>query len=109
MVSAATAAGVGFIVLLHTAIAAFGARFFRVTLSTRWGSLVYTFVLVPLVYVPTTIVLGSLGLGAGAFADTGQLIVVTWAFPFFLGWSIDLFWLPAPEELEELPDYPDDQ
>jgi ABC-type glycerol-3-phosphate transport system permease component len=109
MVSAATAAGVAFIVLVHAAIAAFSARFFRLTLSTRWGSLVYTFVLVPLVYVPTTLAFGALGLGAGAFADAGQLIVATWAFPFFLGWSVDLFWLPPPEELEELPEQPNDQ
>jgi len=109
MVSAVTAAGVAFIVLVHTAIAAFGARFFRLTLSTRWGSIVYTLVLLPLVYVPTTLVFGALGIGAGAFSDPGQLIVVTWAFPFFLGWSIDLFWMPPPEELEELPDQPNDQ
>ncbi|MFC3477393.1 hypothetical protein [Halobacterium litoreum] len=106
MVSVVTAVGVGFIVLVHTAIAAFGARFFRVTLKTRWGSVVYTALLIPVVYAATTLVLGAAGLGAGAFDDVGQLIVVTWAFPFFLGWSIDLFWVPAPEELEDLPDYP---
>lgn len=104
MVSPVTAAGVGVIMLVHTAIAAVGARFFRITLKTRWGSVVYTAVLIPLVYVVTTIVLGAIGLGAGAFEDTGQLIVVTWAFPFFLGWSIDLFWIPAPEELEDVPE-----
>jgi hypothetical protein len=104
MVSAVTAAGVGIIVLVHTAIAAVGARFFRITLKTRWGSIVYTAILIPLVYVVTTLVLGAIGLGAGAFSDTGQLIVVTWAFPFFLGWSIDLFWIPPPEELEDVPE-----
>lgn len=104
MVSAVTAAGVGVIVLVHTAIAAVGARYFRVTLQTRWGSIVYTAVLIPLVYVFTTLALGAVGLGAGAFDDPGRLIVVTWAFPFFLGWSIDLFWVPAPDELEDLPD-----
>jgi ABC-type glycerol-3-phosphate transport system permease component len=108
MVSAVTAAGVGFIVLVHTAIAAFGARFFRVTLNTRWGSVFYTVVLIPLVYVPTTLVFGAL-LGAGAFSDPGRLIVVTWGFPFFLGWSIDLFWMPPPEQLEDLPDSPNQQ
>jgi hypothetical protein len=97
MVSPVTAVGVGIIVVLHTAIAAFGARFFRVTLATRWGSVVYTALLIPLVYVATTLVLGAIGLGAGAFEDPGTLIVVTWAFPFFLGWSIDLFWIPPPE------------
>jgi len=104
MVSVVTAAGVGIIVLVHTAIAAVGARYFRITLSTRWGSVLYTAILIPLVYVATTLALGALGLGAGAFEDPGQLIVVTWAFPFFLGWSIDLFWVPAPEELEDLPE-----
>lgn len=109
MVSAVTAAGVGVIVLVHTAIAAFGARFFRVTLQTRWGSILYTAILIPLVYAVTTLVLGAMGLGAGAFDSTGSLFVVTWAFPFFLGWSIDLFWLPPPEQLEELPEQPNDQ
>jgi len=104
MVSVVTAAGVGIIVLVHTAIAAVGARYFRITLSTRWGSVLYTAILIPLVYVATTLALGALGLGAGAFEDPGQLIVVTWAFPFFLGWSIDLFWVPTPEELEDLPE-----
>ncbi|MGB9964791.1 hypothetical protein [Halobacterium hubeiense] len=104
MVSVVTAAGVAVIMLVHTAIAAVGARYFRITLKTRWGSVLYTAVLIPLVYVVTTLALGALGLGAGAFEDTGQLIVVTWAFPFFLGWSIDLFWVPAPEEFEELPE-----
>jgi ABC-type transport system involved in cytochrome c biogenesis permease component len=108
MVSAVTAAGVAVIVLVHTAIAAVGARYFRITLSTRWGSVLYTVVLIPLVYVVTTLALGALGLGSGAFDDAGQLIVVTWAFPFFLGWSIDLFWIPAPEELEDVPDRTDD-
>ncbi|WP_232702883.1 hypothetical protein [Halobacterium wangiae] len=104
MVSAVTAAGVGVIVLVHTAIAAFCARFFRITLKTRWGSILYTALLVPLIYAVTTLVLGAIGLGAGAFDSAGQLIVFTWAFPFFLGWSIDLFWLPPPEQLEELPE-----
>lgn len=104
MVSPITAAGVGIFVVLHTAIAAVGARFFRVTLASRWGSVVYTALLVPLVYVATTLVLGTIGLGAGAFDDTGSLIVVTWAFPFFLGWSIDLFWMPPPEAYD-LPEY----
>ncbi|MCD2202693.1 hypothetical protein [Halobacterium sp. KA-6] len=104
MVSVVTAAGVGIIVLVHTAIAAVGARYFRITLATRWGSVLYTAVLIPLVYVVTTLALGVLGLGAGAFEDPGQLIVVTWAFPFFLGWSIDLFWIPAPEEFEDSPE-----
>jgi ABC-type glycerol-3-phosphate transport system permease component len=109
MVSAVTAAGVGVIVLVHTAIAAFGARFFRITLQTRWGSILYTALLIPLVYVVTTLVLGAIGLGAGAFESTDTLFVVTWAFPFFLGWSIDLFWLPPPERFEDLPEQPNDQ
>ncbi|WP_336036268.1 hypothetical protein [Halobacterium yunchengense] len=104
MVSVVTAAGVGVIVLVHTAIAAVGARFFRITLQTRWGSVLYTAVLIPLVYVVTTLALGALGFGAGAFSDPGQLVVVTWAFPFFLGWSIDLFWIPPPEDLEDVPE-----
>ena len=109
MVSAATAFGVGVIVLVHTAIAAFGARYFRITLSTRWGSILYTALLIPVVYVATTLVFGVLGFGAGAFEDTGTLFVVTWAFPFFLGWSIDIFWIPPPEAYEDSPQRANEQ
>ncbi|MCF2166184.1 MULTISPECIES: hypothetical protein [Halobacterium] len=104
MVSAATAAGVALIVVVHAAIAAFAARFFRITLNTRLGAVIYTLVLVPVVYVVTTILFGVLGVGAGTFADPGSLIVTTWAFPFFLGWSVHLFWLPPVEEFSDRPE-----
>lgn len=91
---------VGVIVAVHTVIAAVAARFFRLQLKTRWGATVYTAVLVPLLYVPTTIVLGGvLGLGGGLFQDRSALVYV-WALPFFLGLSIDLFWMPPPEEAD---------
>jgi hypothetical protein len=109
MVSAATAFGVGVIVLVHTAIAAVGARYFRITLSTRWGSVLYTLILTPVVYVATTLAFGVLGFGAGAFDNPGTLIAVTWVFPFFLGLSVDLFWIPPPEAYESSPQRANDQ
>ncbi|MFC7046909.1 hypothetical protein ACFQH6_17220 [Halobacteriaceae archaeon GCM10025711] len=100
MVSVATLVGLGVIVVLHTVMAAVGARFFRLQMKTRWGAVIYTVLLVPLAYVPTTIVLGGvLGLGGGLFSDQSALVYI-WALPFFLGYSIDLFWMPPPEEAD---------
>ncbi|WP_254663065.1 hypothetical protein [Haladaptatus sp. W1] len=59
MVSAATMLGLFVIILVNTVITAVVVRFFRLRLSTRWGAVVYTLLLVPLVYVVTTIVLSG--------------------------------------------------
>lgn len=95
------ALGVAFFVVLHTAIAAVAARFFRLRLSTRWGRVAFTVFFVPVVYLATTLVLGALGVGAGAFESRRVFLTVTWAFPFFLGYSVDLFWMPPPEPEDE--------
>lgn len=103
MVSAATVVGYLVIVVIHTVIAAVGARFFRLRMKTEWGSVVYTLLLVPLALVVSTLVLsGVLGLGGPIGSrDTALLLVVV--VPLTLGYSIDLFWMPAPEDLD-LPD-----
>lgn len=100
MVSLVGAAGVLVIVAVNTAIAAVAARFFRVRMSTRWGSAVYTVLLVPMAFVVTTLALsGALGLGDAVFGDLGSTIAVTWGYPFAIGVAIDVFWMPAPEDV----------
>lgn len=104
MVSLAGALGVLVIVAINTAIAAVGARFFRVRMSTRWGSAVYTALIVPLAFVVTTLALsGAVGLGGGVFTDLGSTIAVTWGYPFAIGVAVDVFWMPAPGQLESRP------
>ncbi|WP_231185464.1 hypothetical protein [Haladaptatus sp. DYF46] len=109
MVSAATVLGLSVIILVNTVITAVVIRFFRLRLSTRWGAVVYTLLLVPLVYVVTTIVLsGVIGFGGSGIRDIGTALILIWVLPFSLGVSIDLFWMPPPEEVE-LPDNARDQ
>lgn len=101
MVSAATALGLLVIVVVNTAVAAVLARFFRLRLKTRLGAVIYTVVLVPVVYIVTTLILsGVLGFGGQGFADTGTALIVAWVLPFTLGYSIHLFWMPPIEEVE---------
>jgi hypothetical protein len=101
MISAATAFGFLFIILVNTVITAVTVRFFRMRLSTRWGAVVYTFLLMPLVYVATTLALsGAVGLGGSGLADRGTVLILVWVLPFTLGISVDLFWMPPPDEMD---------
>lgn len=101
MVSLVGAVGVLIIIAINTAIAAVGARFFRVRMSTSWGSAIYTVISIPFVFVITTLALsGALGLGGGVFSSLGSTIAVTWGYPFAIGVAIDVFWMPAPETVE---------
>lgn len=101
MVSAATVIGLLVIIVVNTAIAAVLARFFRLRLKTRLGAAIYTTVLVPIVYVLTTLILsGVIGFGGEGLADTGTALILAWVLPFTLGYSIHLFWMPPMEEVE---------
>lgn len=103
MVSAATVLGFVVIIAVNTAIAAVLARFFRLRLQTRLGAAIYTVLLVPVVFVVTTLILsGVLGFGGAGFRDTGTALILVWVLPFTLGYSIHLFWMP-PVESVELP------
>ena len=104
MAWAATVFGFLLIVVVNTVVAAVAIRFFRLRLSTRWGAAVYTAVFVPLVYFVTTLVLsGFVGFGGSGVSDTGTALIVVWVLPFTLALSLELFWMPAPEDVE-LPD-----
>ena len=83
----------------NTVIAAVMTRFFRLQLKTRWGSVVYTALLVPLALVVTTIVAFSLGVGVdlGSAAAVLGLMV---GLPMGLGVTIDVLYVPAPDEYE---------
>jgi len=102
MVSLAVALGTTVLVLVNAAVAAVLSRYFRLALETRWGAYLFTVCFVPVTYVATTIVLGGvLGLADGAFAGAkGWFFTVCWAFPFFLGLSLHLFWLPPVSAVE---------
>lgn len=95
-----TAVGLLIAVVVHTVIAVVGIRFLRVRLGTRWGPIVYALFLLPLVFVPTTVVFGAV-LGTGdVTVDPQTLISLLFVVPLGLGFAIDFFWLPAPEAVE---------
>ena len=99
--AAVTAVGMLAVFAVHAVIAAVAVRYFRLSLSTRWGPVVYTAVLVPLAYVVTTLVaFGALGVGTGLDVDARTLVTFLWAVPFALGVSFELFWMPPPEDVD---------
>jgi hypothetical protein len=103
MVSAAGAFGVLFILVLNTAVAALATRFLRVRLATRWGAAVYVALLVPALEVLVLLVLsGVLNLGSNLGGPVAVLAVAV-LLPLALGITFDLFWMPAPEEVD-VPD-----
>jgi hypothetical protein len=104
MASPATIFGFLLIIVVNTVIAAVAIRFFRLRLSTLWGAIVYTAVFIPLIYVATTILLsGFVGFGGNGVRDRGTALILVWVVPFSLAVSLDIFWLPSPDEID-LPD-----
>ncbi|WP_251328179.1 hypothetical protein [Haloplanus pelagicus] len=92
----------GAVFVANVLIAAVATRFFRIQLHTRWGTVVYTALLVPVILVTTTIVAFSVGVGVD-LGSTGAVIGLMVAIPMALGVSIDVLYVPAPDEYE-LPD-----
>ncbi len=102
-------AGIGLLVMIvaHTVIAAVATRFFRIRLESRWGPVVYTLLLVPVALVASTLFLsGPLGIGAD-LGSTGMALMLMVVAPLALGYTIDVFWMPHPDEVE-LPERADD-
>ncbi|KAA9398963.1 hypothetical protein Har1130_12210 [Haloarcula sp. CBA1130] len=100
MVSVAGIIGLLVIVLVNSAVTALMTRFFRVRLHTRWGSIVYSLLLCPVVMVVILLVLsGVFRLGANLGSSTA-VILVTVIIPLAVGITFDYFWMPAPDEVE---------
>ena len=101
MVSAFEAVGLLVLVGLNTVLAAVCTRVFRVRLETRWGGILYTLLLTPVVLVVVTLVLGQ-ALGPNLGGAT-TVLGVTVLVPLTLGIAFDYFWMPSPDEVE-VPD-----
>lgn len=88
------------VIAVHTGIAVVGLRFFRVRLGTTWAPFLYAVILIPIIYVPTTILFSGVLSAGGATVDAGTLFGVLFLLPLAVGVSIDVFWLPAPDDVE---------
>lgn len=107
MVSVLALVGLLVVVAVNTAITAVATRFLRIRLSTTWGTVVYVALIVPALVVASTLVLsGVLGLGTG-LGDRATGILVSVVLPLVVGLSVDVFWMPHPDDVE-LPEATDD-
>lgn len=98
MVSALALVPVVVIVAVNTALAALLTRLFRVRLETTWGAAVFVALFVPVVATGVTIVVGSV---AGPTLGSRGLVVGLFVLvPTALGVTIDVFWMPAPDQVE---------
>lgn len=103
MVALGEALGLLLMIGAHTLFAAVATRFLRIRLETWWGTLVYVLFLIPLALLVSTLVLsGPLGLGPN-LGSQEMVFTVVIALPLVLGYTIDVFWMPHPDEVE-LPD-----
>jgi hypothetical protein len=91
----------GAVLAVHTLLAAVATRYLRIRLNTRWGRALYVALFVPLLLVTSTLVLGQLPLVS--LGDPATTVAVMIGAPFALGATIDLLYVPAPEETD-LPD-----
>lgn len=90
----------GVVLVFHTLVAAVMTRFFRVRLKTRWGAMLYAVVLIPLVLFTTTLVFsGVLGIGINLGNPVTALGVMI-GMPLALGYTIDVLYVPPPEEYD---------
>lgn len=100
MVSLGGVLVVGVLVGVHTLIAAVTTRLLRVRLTTAWGPVVFSLLIVPVLLVTSTFVItGGLGLGTDLGGPSVGLFVLV-VVPMGVGLAVDYLWMPAPEEVE---------
>lgn len=93
--------GLAIVVAVNTAVTVVLVRFFRLQLDTDWATVIYTVLFVPMALAAATLVLsGVLGLGGGVVTSRDLTLVLTVLLPMATGVAVDLFWMPAPEEVE---------
>lgn len=95
--------GILLILGVNTAVAALLTRFFRVRMETRWGSILYVLLVVPVVQVVVVLVLSGIANIGGRVGSAAVVVGLFVVLPMALGMAFDYFWQPAPEEVE-LPD-----
>jgi hypothetical protein len=98
MLSLGTVIGLAVIVGVHTVIASILIRFFRLRLDTRSGMIAFSLFLVPVVLAVSLLFFGQLPIFSEV--DRQTVMLVTILMPLLLGFAIDLFWMPSPEEVD---------
>jgi hypothetical protein len=97
MVSVVNLALLGAVLVINTLIAAVMTRFFRIRLKTRTGAVIYSLLLVPFVLFVTTMLFGAVIPGN---LGVPVLLGIWIGMPLVLGFTIDVLYVPPPEEIE---------
>ena len=101
MVSVVGLVAFGVVLLIHTLLAAVTTRFFRLRLQTQWGYVVYSFLIIPVVLLATSLVFfGVLGIDGGLDLRPPAFLGIAVGLPLALGFTIDTLYVPAPEEYD---------
>ncbi|WP_277555156.1 hypothetical protein [Halobaculum limi] len=84
---------------VNTLVVAVLSRFFRIRLKTQWGWVTYTLLVSPVVLLILGLIQGSVipPLFEGA---AGLFLAVFVGVPLALGFTIDLLYVPPPEEYD---------
>jgi hypothetical protein len=85
---------------VHALVAAVMTRFFRIQLSTNWGTVVYTLLFVPVVlFLLTQLFTGILGIGPNLGSPATVLAVMV-GLPLAVGVTVDVLYMRPPEEYD---------
>jgi hypothetical protein len=85
---------------VHALVAAVMTRFFRIQLSTNWGTVVYTLLFVPVVlFLLTQLFTGILGIGPNLGSPATVLAVMV-GLPLAVGVTVDVLYMRSPEEYD---------
>jgi hypothetical protein len=85
---------------VHALVAAVMTRFFRIRLSTDWGTVVYTLLFVPVVlFLLTQLFTGILGIGPNLGSPATVLAVMV-GLPLAVGVTVDVLYMRSPEEYD---------
>lgn len=90
----------GGIFAIHTALAAVMTRFFRLRMKTKFGAVLYALFFIPVALFVTTLVFtGVMGIGVDLGSSAAALGFMI-GMPLALGFTIDVLYIPAPDEVD---------
>jgi hypothetical protein len=86
------------VLAVHTLLAAVMSRYFRLQLKTQLGWVVYSLLIIPVVLLVVTLVTGQIV--PPLLDDRVAVIGLLVGMPLALGFTIDVLYVPAPEEYD---------
>lgn len=85
---------------VNTLVVAVLSRFFRIRLKTQWGWVTYTLLVSPVVLLVLGLIQGTV-IAAPLFEGAaGLFLAVFVGVPLTLGFTIDLLYVPPPDEYD---------